>query len=1586
MKRKLFKILPIVFLGGILGISSFGEIQRVSEIKAEDSNSVSFTTFADKGSSNGGSGKSISFVNNDVTVSTNGGYSTNGVLRVYSSKKLTISSKNYKIGSIAFVMDESDSKKYYDETLAKGISGVDQLTWSYTASKQLRFKSITVTFALSDSTVSSIAVDSSSIPSSIESGKPLSYSGIKINGTFSDESVYNIAEKCEFSPEEGTVLSQVGPQVVTVTYKSSNTPTTTSGEDLTTSFTISVTQGEKPTVYSKVTKNSDLSVGDKIIFVNDGAKKAAKGTLTTNSTAYKRYLDTTDITISDSKANISSNNEVGVYTVEAGSIANTYSFKNSSGKYLSTYAIDKDGLKFVDAKDAASSWTVDLGASSLNIKSNIANQAYDSCVYLRYNVNTFRAYKATSGVSETSIYKYSSGAEKINVPATASVIEGSSITVSSEVKGFTPSSYSWSTGDGSIIEIIGSSTGSSVQVKGLTPGSTTLSVKANNSNDLVATCVVTVIAKKDAVIENGEYFITDFAGSHVLNVDLDDITAPDYTDTTSMWSITNNGLDGDTYTISNGSKYLIHNPSIKNSSLDLTNNSSTYWTVTKNDDESYTFAFSETGNTLSCNPGASTGTWFAYSGATGTQDHVKLMKVGNYTGFEVEKLPTYKEYFVGDTLKPLNSKVNALFDNGAKVDITKNIVWEPLTHGTKAYGKVTIGGQVRDVVMDGIKVYKGDASTFVIEGLSDTYSVGEKINKDYLKVSITYKLSGEADIKKTLTKDDYVISPERIEEDTTKIRISLAKDPTVYYEKEIEVKASPYVATNYVGVGDRIVIGTLGYDPYDLTGGTELAYTDKFYYSTFGSLPRGEMVFEVGKENGYYTLKDTETGYYLKGDNSAFTFNKPDTKSVYAEGDGHYEFNVPVTIGGQSHIVTMKTTNSPDFSYANAFSSMDYINEYTDYIFGISDLANKKLNFILYTEADDYKGTQTAEVSLAYWSFESGVFQYALETSSALPEECLFTMNYDEDNEQWDISSKPHQDKELYFNKDGKFGFYAIGSSYTPIMLFRDNDLPLQSEVQSLSVSFQEGMNEVTVGEQFPWTSALIVKAHYAGGASKIVPVGGYEITQMPDTSKIGTATGVISYGQNDHKITKEFTITVKGKTQAFDVVCKDPILVGETYQAHLDNKYVPPVDEPIKWSVSDPTLASIDQDGNVTGLAPGYVDIIATSYDGTYSNSEHIRIYQQVESVTLDKHEAEINAGETVQLSATVLPENASNTKVTYSSSDSNVALVDENTGLVTGVKPGIATITCAAQNHPEENFDTCVITVKEAPVVHVTGITLDCDYKEIEVKDTFKLNAIITPEDAAVKNVTWSSSNEKIATVDQNGNVKGVAKGECVITATTADGGLTASCTIKVKASATNVPVTSVSVSQTSANLNVGEKVTVVATVAPGNADNKNVMWSTSDETVAIVNNGVISAIGEGQAVIKVTTIDGGFTAEVHVTVTAKHVTEIKLNQDDFSMVVGDSKQLTYSISPAEFADSGVRFSSSSEDVVVVDSQGNVYAIGEGEATVTITSLESGKTDSVKITVSKASQEEPAKKESFFVRLFKKIINFFKNLFKRK
>ena len=173
------------------------------------------------------------------------------------------------------------------------------------------------------------------------------------------------------------------------------------------------------------------------------------------------------------------------------------------------------------------------------------------------------------------------------------------------------------------------------------------------------------------------------------------------------------------------------------------------------------------------------------------------------------------------------------------------------------------------------------------------------------------------------------------------------------------------------------------------------------------------------------------------------------------------------------------------------------------------------------------------------------------------------------------------------------------------------------------------------------------------------------------------------------------------------------------------------------------------------------------------------------------------------------------------------------------------------------------------EDETVSVESVSLDKTSATISEGETFALTATVTPDNATNKAVTWTSSNEAVATV-ADGVVTAVGAGTATITVTTEDGGKTATCTVTVNAKV--YPVTSVTLNQTSATLTEGETLTLSATVNPETATNKNVTWSTSDPSVATVDNGVVTAIKAGTATITVTTEDGGKTATCTVTVNAK------------------------------------------------------------------------------------------------------------------
>ena len=325
-----------------------------------------------------------------------------------------------------------------------------------------------------------------------------------------------------------------------------------------------------------------------------------------------------------------------------------------------------------------------------------------------------------------------------------------------------------------------------------------------------------------------------------------------------------------------------------------------------------------------------------------------------------------------------------------------------------------------------------------------------------------------------------------------------------------------------------------------------------------------------------------------------------------------------------------------------------------------------------------------------------------------------------------------------------------------------------------------------------------------------------------------------------------------------------------------------------------------------------------------------------------------EIIEGESAVLSASVSPEAASDRAVAWSSSDRSVATVDK-AGTVHGLRPGTATVTATA----EGKSGTCAVTVK-AKAVNVTDVSLDRTELTLTEGETETLTATVKPDNADNRKVTWSSDKTEIATVDGAGKVTAVKPGEAVVTVTTEDGGKTATCKVTVKAKA--VGVTEVTLDKTELTLTEGEAETLTATVKPDNADNKKVKWSSDKTDVATVDGaGKVTAVKAGEAVITVTTEDGGKTATCRVTVKAKavNVTEVTLDRTELTLTEGETETLTATVRSDNADNRKVTWSSDKTDVATVDGAGRVTAVKAGEAVVTVTTEDGGKTASCKVTV---------------------------------
>lgn len=168
---------------------------------------------------------------------------------------------------------------------------------------------------------------------------------------------------------------------------------------------------------------------------------------------------------------------------------------------------------------------------------------------------------------------------------------------------------------------------------------------------------------------------------------------------------------------------------------------------------------------------------------------------------------------------------------------------------------------------------------------------------------------------------------------------------------------------------------------------------------------------------------------------------------------------------------------------------------------------------------------------------------------------------------------------------------------------------------------------------------------------------------------------------------------------------------------------------------------------------------------------------------------------------------------------------------------------------------------------IIDVTGVSVTPQTLALTINETGSATATVAPANASNKNVSWTSSNEAIATVNADGTISAISAGTATITATTEDGGFTDACVVTVS----TIDVTGVSLSSNTLSINKGQTSTLVATVTPSNATNSNVSWSSSNELAATVStSGVVTAIAEGIATITVITEDGGFTDACAVTIT--------------------------------------------------------------------------------------------------------------------
>lgn len=482
--------------------------------------------------------------------------------------------------------------------------------------------------------------------------------------------------------------------------------------------------------------------------------------------------------------------------------------------------------------------------------------------------------------------------------------------------------------------------------------------------------------------------------------------------------------------------------------------------------------------------------------------------------------------------------------------------------------------------------------------------------------------------------------------------------------------------------------------------------------------------------------------------------------------------------------------------------------------------------------------------------------------------------------------------------------------------------LPAEATVKLANKQLQLTATIAPVTEEMPevvWnTSSAQVATVSKTGLVSFVSTGTVTITAIATNNPSLQGSSVI-------KIIK----TVDGlKLEASQKV----IYVGEVLKLGYTFTPADAENQRVKWKSSSPSVATVDDKGNITGVAVGETVIIAQAEDGNWVDTCTVSVKQKAKGVKIETKDVTLNKGDTYDIKYTIDPPTATDITLNWATNKASVATVS-NTGRITAVGVGscIITVTTSAGE-----VSYCNVTVIE----NASGIKLNFTEKTVYVNNSFTLRATIVPDGATNRKVTFSSSNSKIATVSTKGVVKGLKAGTAIITCSSEDGGYEARCIVTVKKL-----VTKVKLNYSSYILGLNKSLQLKATVTSNSATKKKVKWTSTSPGIAYVNSkGLVTGRKIGTATITAHSMDGsGIVARCKIKV-VNPTSSIKLDKRNITMITGRTTTLKATVYPSNATYKTVKWSSSNPEVVAVEYDGRLTALKPGNATIEAKSKDSG------------------------------------------
>jgi uncharacterized protein YjdB len=728
--------------------------------------------------------------------------------------------------------------------------------------------------------------------------------------------------------------------------------------------------------------------------------------------------------------------------------------------------------------------------------------------------------------------------------------------------------------------------------------------------------------------------------------------------------------------------------------------------------------------------------------------------------------------------------------------------------------------------------------------------------------------------------------------------------------------------------------------------GTNLKW-EIYDFSTGKKLPAGsssKMTYSVSEMSGNVSFTGVKAGTYEIYAFADKDYNK-NTNAPYA----YLKIVVPIDVGDINIVMTVGDTysildnsNIPSagiFDYSLSINNIITINKKTSII-----EAKKKgkvtLTLSYISDYDLYDGSAIIDDIHIYVTVIDGI---SLSTTSAI----LNTKG----TLQLDAIVTDHTSPIIWSTSDASTATVTDGGLVTGV---KAGYVTITAS-QNINGIIKKATCEITVQQS---VSNIVVSP-----ATITLAIGGY--TTMHATVTPNNLSGVsLQWKSSDERIVKvveasALTATVQGVAGGHAVISainQDNVVVGYCHvsvqqpvtsitlsetqatvalsarRLQLRAVVYPEnaLNKTVTWKSTDTTKATVDENGQVTLLKPGTVSIIATSADNPRATAIcNLNILVPVVSVALDERAKTMYVGQTARLTYSLLPADASNNVVSWTSTNTSVATVD-STGLVSAKGVGTSVIILKTADGGYSVY--CNLTVKRV----ATSVKFDVSELKLKVGEYYYIKTTLSPKDSTDNDLVWESSDTKVATVDANGKVTAKAAGSAIIMARTEAGGI-AYCKVGV-----TLPVQGLLLSFSEKTIYVGQKFTIKASVTPSSASQLGVTWKSSNVKVATVSeNGEVSGLIGGVAIITCSTMDGGFSATCVVTV-RETVTTIKLDYENYNLGIDKTFILTATVSNETATNQNVAWSSSDDSIATVNQKGKVTGIKAGYATITATALD--------------------------------------------